>query len=125
MSFAASLFVLSFTALFLGQPASAVQLVSQGRPSNNGIVTNSTVERGGTVDAVNTEKKTITVDGRIFAWGVAPVIFHVAPGKDAQGAASIPPGTKIRFNTSKNNYAGEEQIIEVWITEAAKQPRKK
>ena len=117
--------VLSLIFICLEQPAFSIQVVNEARSPTNGGVATKIVERGGTVDTVSSEKKTIAIDGRSYTLAAAPVVVHSASGKDIQGVGSIRPGTKVRFNTTKNNYAAQEQIVEIWISETIKASKAK
>lgn len=125
MSSVVRLFVMGVTMVAFWQPAFSTQVANQARPNDARGVTINTVERGGTVDAVNIEKKKITVDGHSYGLAAAPVIVHSIPGKDSQGLGSIRSGMKIRFNTTKNNYAGQDQVVEIWLSDVGKASTKK
>jgi hypothetical protein len=124
MSFAHKLLVLSITAVCLVRPAFSVQVINETRPKNSFVTTN-TVERGGTVDSVNTQKKSITVDGQTYSLASTPPIVHAPPGIDTKGLGAIRAGARIRFNTTKYNYAGLDQVTEVWISDYGKGTNKK
>ena len=105
MSFTRNFLVLSVTIVCFVRPALSVQIINESRP-NNSFVTTKTVERGGTVDSVNTQKKTITVDGQTYGLASTPLTVHASPGNNTTGLEAIRAGARIRFNTTKNNYAG-------------------
>lgn len=119
------LFVMGVTMAALWQPAFSTQVANQARPNDTRGVTVNTIERGGTVDAVNIEKKTITVDGHSYGLAAAPVVVHRTAGQDSQGLGSVAPGMKIRFHTTRNNYAGQDQVVEIWISNVGKVSIKK
>lgn len=112
-------FVSSVAIATLWQPAFAVLVANQPPPSPASMATTGTVERGGTVGAVNIGKRTLTVDGRTYALTAMPVSIHGSAGNENEKLLSLKPGTKIRFNTSKNNHAGQDQISEIWISNIA------
>lgn len=124
MNVVSKFLVLSLTFICLEQPAFSIQVVNEARSPSTGMVPIKVVERGGTVDTVNSEKKIIAIDGRSYVLAAA-VVVHSASGKDIQGVGSIRPGTKVRFNTTKNNYAAQEQIVEIWISETSKASKAK
>lgn len=124
MSFTRKFLVLSITIVCLVRPAFSVQVINESRP-NNSFVTTNTVERGGTVDSVNTQKKSITVDGQTYGLASTPLIVHAPPGNNTTGLGAIRTGARIRFNTTKNNYAGLDQVVEVWISDYGKGTNKK
>lgn len=124
MSFTHKLLVLSITIVCLVRPAFSVQVIDESRPKNS-FVTTTTVERGGTVDSVNTQKKSITVDGQTYGLASTPPIVHAPPGNYITGLGAIRAGARIRFNTTKYNYAGLDQVTEVWISDYGKGTNKK
>lgn len=104
------------------QPAmSTVASSEKGKPPN--VVTNSTVvQRGGTVNAINLQKNSITVDGVVFALTAAPVVVH-APSNEVKSKTKnfqLTPGMQIVFETSKNNYSAQVQIREIWVVSLGK-----
>lgn len=123
MSFTHKLLVLSITIVCLVRPAFSVQVINESRPKNS-FVTTTTVERGGTVDSVNT-KKSITVDGQTYGLASTPLIVHTPTGIDTKGLGAIRAGARIRFNTTKYNYAGLDQVTEIWISDYGKGTNKK
>lgn len=125
MNFVSKCFVLSLTLMCFGQPAFSIQMVNEVWSVKKDAVAIKILERGGTVDTVNSDKKTISIDGRTYMLAATPVVIHSASGKEIQEVGSIRAGTKIRFNTTKNNYAAQEQIVEMWISETGKSPKSK
>lgn len=125
MSSVFRLLVMGITMASFWQPASSIQVANQARSNNASVVTTNTVERGGTVDAVNIKKNTIVVDGHSYSLAAAPLVVHSTPGKGNQGLEWIRPGMKIRFNTTKNNYSGQDQVVEIWISDVGKASTKK
>lgn len=125
MNLVSKFLVLSLTLLCLEQPAFSIQLVNEARPTSAGTATTKMIERGGTVDSVNNDKKTLVVDGRNYSLAASPVVIHAASSKDTLALGSIKPGTKIRFNTTKNNYSAQDQIVEIWISETGKLTKRK
>lgn len=125
MNLVSKFLVLSLTFICFERPAFSIQVVTEARSTIKGAAAIEIVERGGTVDSVSGDKKTISIDGRSYTLAAAHVNVHTASGKDIQGIGSIRAGAKIRFNTSKNNYAAQEQIVEVWISETSKSAKTK
>lgn len=109
-------FVSSVAIATLWQPAFAALIANQPPPGPASVATRGTVERGGTVGAVNLGKRTLMVDGRTYALMAMPVSINGSAGNEKETLLSLRPGTKIRFNTSKNNHAGQDQINEIWIS---------
>lgn len=91
----------------------APQAVWAITPANNGGSTSApltnttgTIERGGTVTAVNLQRGTITVDGVTY-----PLATTLTTG--------VPPGLKknmrIRFTTIKNSVTGKQTVSAIVI----------
>lgn len=108
--------------LAVSAPALAVQVSNQ--PQSNAASANTTgvVERGGTVDAVDMQKRTLIVDGIKFALPSKPVSIHASTGTTIKNATELTAGTKIRFNTSKYNYSAQEQVNEIWVVGQISKP---
>ncbi len=98
----------------LSQPALSVMVANQPKPAANSQPATSTVERGGTVEAIDTDKKTLTVDSRSYALASSGVVVHNTSNA-SDSLKSLKPGTTIRFRTNKNNLASQEQVTEIWM----------
>jgi uncharacterized protein YgiM (DUF1202 family) len=120
MNHVSKFLVLSLTFICLEQRAFSIQVVNEARSPSKSVDSAKIVERGGTVDIVSSDKKTIVIDGRSYVLAAASVVVHSESSKDIQRVGSIRPGTKVRFNTTKNNYAAQEQIVEIWIASQVK-----
>lgn len=125
MSSVVRLFVMGVTMAVFWSPTFSSQVVNQARQNNASMFTKNVVERGGTVEAVSIENKTITVDGHTYGLASASIIIHGTNGKDSQGLGSLRPGSKVRFNTTRNNYAGRDRVIEIWISDVGRVSNKK
>lgn len=112
----------SLLAAAVAAPALAVQLSNQPPSNVANVKTTGAVERGGTIDVVDMQKKTITVDGVKYALPSMPVAIHASTGATIGTVAELTAGTKIRFNTSKYNYAAQDQVNEVWVIGAISKP---
>jgi hypothetical protein len=119
-------FVISSTLLLaIAQPSLAVQARNQIAPSPAGVSSTGIVERGGTVDAVDLAKKTIVVDNVKYALTAMPVKIHAPAGKGDEKAFQLKAGMQILFNTSKANYAAQDQVSEIWVTSVGGKPAKR
>ena len=96
-------------------PALAVEISNQPQSYASTTTTSSVVERGGTVDAVDLQKKTIAVDGVKYALPSTPVAIHASSGTAIKSAAELTAGTTIRFTTSKPSYSTQGQVNEIWV----------
>ena len=96
-------------------PALAVQVSNQPQFHASKTTTSSVVERGGTVDAVDTKNGTIAVDGVKYTLSSSPVAIHASSGTAIKNAAELTAGTTIRFNTSKQSYSTQGQVNEIWV----------
>ena len=77
-----------------------------------------TIERGGTVNAVDWRKKTIVVDNVAYALAQVPVLVHGPANQRPAAAFEVKPGMQIRFSSSKNNFSAQDQVVEIWVTDA-------
>lgn len=75
------------------------------------------IERGGTVSIVDLKKKIFVVDGVGFKLPAAPLPIHPPPEAPRSKAFELKAGMHIRFNTSKANWSGQEQVTEIWVTD--------
>lgn len=116
MNLIRQIIVLSTLLLAVSQPTMAVQVRGQSAPIPAGASSTGPIERGGTVDAVDFGKKTIIVDKVKYALAAMPVKVHAPTGTGNEKAFQLKAGMQIRFNTSKSNYARQEQVQEIWVT---------
>jgi hypothetical protein len=107
--------VLGATLLAVAQPTLAVQPRGQASPSAS---TNAAtpVERGGMVNAIDSVKNVITVDGNNYAFSPGSVKVNGPAGATPQKAFELKAGMLIRFSTFKNFSSGQEQVREVWVS---------
>lgn len=103
--------------LAVALPSFAIAPMGQSQPAPS-IDTTGTIERGGTVNAVDLKNKKIVVDGTTYALRAELVKIH--PPTNIQDAKTfqLEPGMKIRFNTSKNNFSAAMQVNEIWVSNA-------
>lgn len=118
MNFLRRLVVSSTLLLAISQPSLAVMVSGQIRPSPASASTTSIVERGGTVNAIDLEKKTIVVDGVSYAFAATTVKIHSPSGKTRDKAAALKAGMQIRFSTFRDPFSGQDQVREIWVTSA-------
>jgi O-antigen ligase len=76
------------------------------------------VERGGTVGAVDWRKRTLVVDDVTYAISASPVTVHGPDGQRSAKTVDLKPGMQIRFSTSRQNFSANDQVVEIWVTEA-------
>jgi hypothetical protein len=98
--------ILGFVALLAMQPALAIRVNGNGPPTVN---QNTLISRGGMVDAVDTLKSQLLVDGKYYYYFPGTTIVH--PSKT--GVSKLQLGTIIQFTTSA--HGGTETITEIWI----------
>lgn len=114
--------------LFLGSasPVQAIDVAGPGVPTAVNVPPSSVVQRGGTVNSIDTAGKSMVVDGVSYQFPVAAIMVH---GQGAKGApttiASLRPGMQIRFSTSRHNFSSKEQVQEIWVAGPNPQPAKK
>ena len=125
MNLIRQLIALSVLVLAASQPSLAVQVSSQMAPSPASANATGILERGGTIDAVDPAKRTMVVDKVKYPFSAMPVKIHAPAGTSNDKAFQLKAGMQIRFNTSKSNYAVQEQVQEIWVTSVGKNPLKK
>ena len=125
MNLIRQLIALSVLVLAASQPSLAVQVSSQMAPSPASANATGILERGGTIDAVDPAKRTMVVDKVKYPFSAMPVKIHAPAGTSNDKAFQLKAGMQIRFNTSKSNYAVQEQVQEIWVTSVGNKPLKK
>jgi hypothetical protein len=100
--------------LALSQPVWAVTPAGAGAATGSALAnTYGTVERGGTITAVNQENRTISVDGVSYPLSFGPVTVH-SYGPAVPNIFKLKQGTKIRFNTVWDTD-GQDRVNEIWV----------
>ena len=125
MNLTRPLVVSSLLLLAASQPSLAVQVSNQNAPSPASASRADILERGGTIDAVDLVKRTMVVEKVKYPLSAMPVEIHAPAGTSNDKAFQLKAGMQIRFNTSKSNYAVQEQVQEIWVTSVGKNPLKK
>lgn len=104
----------------VSQPALAIKAINAPAPVATPTAKTSVVERGGTVTGVDLPSKTITVDNIKYMLPTVSANIHAHNGsKNTDRAAELKAGMQIRFNTSKENFSAQQQIVEIWVTRLA------
>ena len=78
----------------------------------------ATIERGGTVNAVDWRMKTIVVDNVSYPLSHTPVVVHAPANQRPVKPFELKPGMQIRFSSSKQNFSAQDQVNEIWVTDA-------
>ena len=125
MNLIRQLIALSVLVLAASQPSLAVQVSNQSTPSPASANATGILERGGTIDAVDPAKRTMVVENVKYPFSAMPVKIHAPAGTSNDKAFQLKAGMQIRFNTSKSNYAVQEQVQEIWVTSVGKNPLRK
>ena len=125
MNLTRPLVVSSLLLLAASQPSLAVQASNQNAPSPASASRSDILERGGTIDAVDPAKRTMVVENVKYPFSAMPVKIHAPAGTSNDKAFQLKAGMQIRFNTSKSNYAVQEQVQEIWVTSVGKNPLRK
>lgn len=118
-------FFASSTLLVMAQPSLAIQVLNQPPPAPAKGASTNIVERVGTINAVDLAKKFIVIDRVKYALSLSPVAIHALTDKDTGQHLQLKAGMNIRFNTSKANFAMQEQVQEIWVTSLGAKPAKK
>ena len=111
-SIAISVLLLCFTAL---APLSHAVTTGSALPARTLPETTTVIERGGTVNAVDPEKGTITVDDVAYRMNPRTLPIHPSPRSGASKFSVMPIGSKIQFRTSRPAFSGQESVTEVWV----------
>ena len=93
----------------------AVTTVGGGLYDKALTVTPTSVERGGTVNAVDQEKGTISVDDGVYRFDPKTVPIHPSSRSGASKLSVMPIGSKIKFRTSRTTSSDLETVTEVWV----------
>lgn len=101
-------------------------------PSANGSIrdtpltnTSGTIERGGTITAMDLRSKTITVDGVTYTILATSLKVYSADPLVAGTPLNLQKNMRIRFNTVKEIVGGYERVSEIWITNPSSNPAQK
>jgi len=117
--------VVAGTALLaIAQPSLAITPGGQPIPSAAISASPSIVERGGTINSIDAAGKSMIVDGVRHTFSAMPVKVHGLVGKGQGKAVELKAGMQIRFNSSKHNFSAQDQVIEIWITSEAGDPKR-
>lgn len=108
--------VVSALLLFTVQPALSVQVGGLNAVPPSSASSTNLVERGGTVDAIDSKNQTLVVDGVSYDFQSASVKVNPLASYTKQKAFQLKPGMKIRFSTAKNYSSGRDQVREVWVS---------
>lgn len=119
MNFLHSLVTAGTFLLVTAHPAQAIAPNGQSKPPSS-IDTAGTIERGGTVNAIDLKERKLVVDGVTFVLTAAPVKITPPLNEQQGNNFQLKPGMQIRFTTSKENYSNQAQVREIWITSRAK-----
>ena len=122
MNFIVRLVIASSLLLIVPHLSQAVEPKGQQKPTS--VDTNGTVERGGTINAVNLGKKTMMVDGVSYPMSAIPVPIYDDSGKPLGKEFVLAAGMQIRFSTSKKNWAIRDEVREIWVTSIDGKPAK-
>lgn len=106
--------------LFVSQPSWAITATNSGIRNMPLTTTSGTIDRGGTITAVNPEKETITVDGVTYSLA-ASIKIYAANGL-ATSRHNLRESVPIHFSTVKDTVSGREKIIEIWIANSGSRP---
>lgn len=118
--------ILSATALLtLQQPVWAVTPSVYGSIKDKHLTnTSGTIERGGSITAVDLQNKTITVDGVTYPLLAASLTVHSADPLIAGNPLNLQKNMRIRFNTIIDTRRNE-RVSEIWITNPGSDPTQK
>ena len=112
--------VLAAVFVSLLQPVLAMKAVNTPATTQAPPAKTNVVERGGTVTGVDLTNKTISVDGVKYILPTLPINVHTRQGgKGSDKISDLKPGMQIRFNTSRENFSAQQQVVDIWITRQA------
>lgn len=105
------------TLLALSQSSWAVMPKGINAPANTSVVnTSGTIERGGMINSIDLDHKTISIDGITYPLPTSSVSIHPGGHRVEGKNLSLEKGMLIRFNTVKEKYSDREIIKEIWIS---------
>lgn len=109
---------LAVCTLLLAVPALvlAVQPGNSPVPPNAGAAATGTIERGGTVDAVDLRKQAIVVEGVAYILPVGSVKIHWPSNRVSGQLSELKGGMQIRFNSTTDSSSKQKQVREIWVT---------
>lgn len=122
MNLTRQLFLSTALLAAIAQPAVAVQM-SNSTMATTAIAkpTGSVIERGGIVTSFDPVKKIVVVDNVLFTLSAGPVKIHQR-GASNDKSFILKPGMQIRFDTSKENFAVQDRVLEIWVTKLDEKP---
>ncbi|MDD5395529.1 MAG: hypothetical protein PHE17_21100 [Thiothrix sp.] len=106
-----------FAVLLLALPQSAwsVRVKENGTVARQAADTPSTIERGGTITAVDLANQTLAVDGVTYLLFAASVKVNSEDPSIMGNPLMLRKGMRIRFNTNKAQRSSREKINEIWV----------
>ncbi|WP_313953682.1 hypothetical protein [Accumulibacter sp.] len=108
--------VVSALLIFTVQPSLAIQPGGLNAVQTTSASSTNLVERGGTVDAIDSNNRTIVVDGVSYEFQSVSVKINPLAGDSKQKAFKLKAGMQIRFSTARNYSSGRDQVREVWVS---------
>lgn len=105
-------------------PALAVKINNQSQSSAIRANSSEPIERGGIVDFVDMESKTMSVDGTIYTLPQSPLELYAVTGAGLGNVYELTRGTKIQFKTSQYNFSNKNQVNEIILIGQLNPPSK-
>lgn len=84
--------------------------------------TSGTVERGGTITAVDVRGKTIAVDDVSYPLSASSLNVYSDDPAVAGSLLNLKKNMRVRFSTVKESYGGHGVVNEVWIMDPRRSP---
>lgn len=109
----------------VSQPILAIQASNSPATVSARVAPVGVIDRGGTIDSVDMAKRTIVVDNVKFVLPSMPVKVHGPADRNNEKNFQLKTGMQIQFVTTKANYAGQEQVQEIWVTGFSSKATKK
>ena len=81
-----------------------------------------TIERGGTITAIDPRGKTLSVDQVVYPLAGSLKVYAAEGGAMGQ---RLKKNGLIRFKTVKDRTSGQEKIIGIWMTNSGSKPSQK
>lgn len=119
-----SLYKFIVAGVFIISPyfALAIQPSTPQTPQKGIDTTEHLIERGGTISKVNLKTHMLVVDGVTYNLPAVSFPIHAPSDLPPSTSFELKAQMQIRFNTSKGNWSGHEQVKEIWVIDQGSKP---
>ena len=97
------------------------EAVAPGRPTE---FDTGPVDRGGTVEAIDRDRRAVVIEGVSYAIPLGSIPIHWPSNKVSGQWNDLKPGMQIRFSSVKDEAKRQQLVREIWVTRvSARSPR--